>query len=389
MSLHYVNALTSAASSSNNTPTISSSSSLPSVAIKTISRNPSDFTRTRTSDIYKQFHNPSSLIHPHERAREYIRALNATKLERIFAKPFLYALDHHKDTVTSIALSSTSLTHITTSSADGSLIYYDLQQRAPVFNIYDAHNGTVKGVVMSRSGDREYILSCGQDQSIKMYNIDDCMQAKQNQYASLHTQPLSASSVTIQPTRTWLGSTAYNAIDTPRVHSRQRYDNDNHNDKTNIYEQASYESNDIFVTAGNQVDIWNIERSQPLHSYSWGCDTINTIKCNYIEPNIIASTASDRNIVIYDIRSRIAVRKIVQRMQTNSLCFHPQEAYIFATASEDTNACKCYTVRVADHWFDLIGVVIIRFIILYTNITLQSLDVSLVTYITADYRTSV
>ena len=32
-------------------------------------------------------------------AKEYTRALNATKLDRVFAKPFLYALDSHCDGV--------------------------------------------------------------------------------------------------------------------------------------------------------------------------------------------------------------------------------------------------------------------------------------------------
>ena len=31
-------------------------------------------------------------LHPFEKAREYTRALNATKLERMFAKPFLAQL---------------------------------------------------------------------------------------------------------------------------------------------------------------------------------------------------------------------------------------------------------------------------------------------------------
>ena len=33
-------------------------------------------------------------LHPHEKAIEYTRALNAAKLQRVFAKPFLAALPH-------------------------------------------------------------------------------------------------------------------------------------------------------------------------------------------------------------------------------------------------------------------------------------------------------
>ena len=36
-------------------------------------------------------------LHPFEAPREYTRALNAVKLERVFAKPFLGSLDGHRD----------------------------------------------------------------------------------------------------------------------------------------------------------------------------------------------------------------------------------------------------------------------------------------------------
>ena len=42
-------------------------------------------------------------LHPFEVPREYVRALNATKLERVFAKPFLASLDGHHDGVSFLA----------------------------------------------------------------------------------------------------------------------------------------------------------------------------------------------------------------------------------------------------------------------------------------------
>lgn len=41
-------------------------------------------------------------LHPHEKAVEYTRALNAAKLQRVFAKPFLGSLPH-SDGVTCLA----------------------------------------------------------------------------------------------------------------------------------------------------------------------------------------------------------------------------------------------------------------------------------------------
>ena len=42
-------------------------------------------------------------LHPFEAEREYQRALNAVKLERVFAKPFLGSLDGHRDGLTCLA----------------------------------------------------------------------------------------------------------------------------------------------------------------------------------------------------------------------------------------------------------------------------------------------
>ena len=53
--------------------------------------------------------NYDPLLHPFEAPREYVRALNATKLERVFAKPFLGALDGHRDGVRCLAKHPTAL----------------------------------------------------------------------------------------------------------------------------------------------------------------------------------------------------------------------------------------------------------------------------------------
>ncbi len=48
---------------------------------------------------------------------------------------------------------------------------------------------------------------------------------------------------------------------------------------------------DIFVTGGAVVQVWSYERSSPLQSFEWGVDTVNKVKFNPSEINLIASTA--------------------------------------------------------------------------------------------------
>lgn len=63
--------------------------------------------------------NLDPLLHPFSRPRERIRALNAAKLDRLFAKPFIQSLDGHLDAVEVIARQPGSLTTVASASWDG------------------------------------------------------------------------------------------------------------------------------------------------------------------------------------------------------------------------------------------------------------------------------
>lgn len=63
-------------------------------------------------------------MHPFARARERTRALNAAKMERMFAKPFVDALEGHMDAVEVLARQPDSLTTIASGSWDGGMSSY-------------------------------------------------------------------------------------------------------------------------------------------------------------------------------------------------------------------------------------------------------------------------
>lgn len=87
--------------------------------VKILSRNPDDHIRERSSDIHKLHRNLDPSLHPFEAPREYTRALNATKLDRVFAKPFVGALDGHTDGVNCLARHPKSLSVLLSGSCDG------------------------------------------------------------------------------------------------------------------------------------------------------------------------------------------------------------------------------------------------------------------------------
>ena len=80
--------------------------------IKVLCRNPQDYLRQRKSDIHKLPRNLDPALHPLEAPREYVRALNATKLERVFAKPFVGSLSGHTDGVYCLCKHPTQLSKL-------------------------------------------------------------------------------------------------------------------------------------------------------------------------------------------------------------------------------------------------------------------------------------
>jgi WD repeat and SOF domain-containing protein 1 len=116
--------------------------------------------------------NYDSSIHPLEISREYTRALNSTKLERVFAKPFIGSLDGHKDGVHTIYKHPLDLNILLSGSCDGEIKIWSLSQRKCVKTII-AHEGFVRGLCMNP--DATMFYSCGNDKIIKhwQFNIQE------------------------------------------------------------------------------------------------------------------------------------------------------------------------------------------------------------------------
>lgn len=65
-------------------------------------------------------------LHPFEAPREYTRAVNAVKLERVFAKPFVGNLDGHIDGITCLDKHPASLSTIVSGDYGGEVSTYIL-----------------------------------------------------------------------------------------------------------------------------------------------------------------------------------------------------------------------------------------------------------------------
>ena len=89
-----------------------------------LSRNPEKYLRETKFDIEKIPRNYDPKLHPFQDTREYVRALNAVKLERVFAKPFLGSLDGHGDVISCLGKHPEQLSWLYSGAADGIVRYH-------------------------------------------------------------------------------------------------------------------------------------------------------------------------------------------------------------------------------------------------------------------------
>lgn len=93
--------------------------------IKTITHNTKQYTKERKGDPVKRRFIKNVAYHPFAKEREYMRALNATKIERLLAKPFVTAFSDHKEGIFRVE-KHPSKDRILSSSFDGDTKIYDI-----------------------------------------------------------------------------------------------------------------------------------------------------------------------------------------------------------------------------------------------------------------------
>jgi DDB1- and CUL4-associated factor 13 len=245
--------------------------------------------------VARQPRNFEPALHPFERAREYTRALNATKLERMFAKPFLASLGRgHVDGVYRIANDPTSLERFASGAGDGVVKVWDLPAREEIWQA-KGHDNIVKGLCWSQE---KKLLSCAADKTIKMWNP----------YGSENNSA---------PLATWVGREPYTSI------SHHRSDSS------------------FAVCASNSIHVYDTTRSgsSPSSKLAWptAVNSLTAVAFNQTESSILISSGTDHSIVLYDLRTSSPLSKATLTFSCNALAWNPMEAFNFAAASEDHN----------------------------------------------------
>ncbi|KAG9237638.1 U3 small nucleolar RNA associated protein [Amylocarpus encephaloides] len=260
--------------------------------IKALSR-PVASAQAPGSDVARAPRNLDPALHPFERAREYTRALNATKLERMFAAPFIAQLGKgHVDGVYTLAKDPNSLERFASGSGDGIVKVWDLTTRAETWST-SAHENIVKGMCWTRD---KKLLTCAADRTVKLFDPYN-------------------TAVNATPTATWLGTNAFTSV-------------------------SHHRSRNAFAASSGVISIYDLEKSNaPPDVLKWpnSTDTITNVSFNQIESSILASTSTDRSIVLYDLRTSMPLARTTLRFASNAISWNPMEAFNFAVANEDHN----------------------------------------------------
>ncbi len=212
----------------------------------------------------------------------------------MFAAPFLAQLGKgHVDGVYAMAKDPDSISNVASGSGDGVVKVWDLPSREEIWQA-QAHEGIVKGMCWTR--DRK-LLSCASDRTIKLYDP--------------YNTPSKGA-----PTATFLGSNAFTSISHHRTHPN-------------------------FAASSSVISIYDLSRasSAPIQTLAWptSTDTITSVAFNQTETSILASTATDRSVIMYDLRTSSPLSKVILRLASNAISWNPMEAFNFAVANEDHN----------------------------------------------------
>jgi len=256
--------------------------------IKVLKRNVEDYVRESKHDIHKLNRNYSPSEHPFEAEREYQRALNAVKLERVFAKPLLGSLDGHRDSLTCLAKHPSSLSTVCSASADGEVRLWQLTDRK-CLAAWQAHEGVVRGATFVPGG--KHILTCGDDKTIKLWD-----------------------------------ASVWSDVPVDTIVSKHMVSGLSHAAKS-----------DQFATCGEATHLWSRGRTVPTRTFQWGVDSVHHLKFSPVELHLLGAAASDRSIILYDTRDVGPVRRIVMNLKTNAIAWNPMEAMVFTVANEDYN----------------------------------------------------
>ena len=204
-----------------------------------------------------------------------MRALNASKMDRMFAKPFIASLEGHIDAVEVLCRKPGTVNIVASGSWDGGeslthsisrrptavgVIVHNISEQKHSHQIQGAHEGKISGLCFA-DGDR--LLSCGVDCNIKLWDVS---LQEQTSVSILALFVLFPSRLTVNPaTKT--------AQRVRRKITLQVWTSvDQGGCPTHVIPYSSidhHRTDALFATASNIVQIWDEDKSISFAMLHW------------------------------------------------------------------------------------------------------------------------
>lgn len=117
-----------------------------------------------------------------------------------------------------------------------------------------------------------------------------------NSKAKSSSSFLSLSCLNFQPITSWSSKTAFNSL-------------------------SHHQNKPIFASSASSIQIWDLARgaissgseTSALQNLSWGAESINVVKFNPSETEVLVSAGSDRGVLLYDLRSGKPITKMIMK----------------------------------------------------------------------------
>ncbi len=232
-------------------------------------------------------------------------------MERMFAKPFVAALDDHHDAVSCMAKHPALVSKVVSGAYDGEVKVWSLDQMTCVSTI-QAHTNIVSGTcfVPSRASlSANKFLTCSVDMTVKLWNLRN----EGDEYTSGGGSKAGASEV-------FMATEGQRCVD-------------------------HHYGRDMFVSGGSVVHLWDHMSATPVSTYGkeYTAGSVLSVRFNHSEQNTFACATGDGAITLYDTRASLSDRagksagRVTLKMNTNSVRWNPYEPQCFIAANEDGN----------------------------------------------------
>lgn len=266
------------------------------------------------------YRNHDARLKPLQVATEYQRALVATKMDRIFAKPYVASMAGHLDSVKCLARAHLNNVDVYSGSMDGEIRFWNLGTKKCVRSLRHAHSGFVQGLCVSN--DDKYLFSCGEDKQIKQWSVEKHFDIKAVEDAEVEhgghlvdgDDNYAGMSLAreMKPAGAFVADYGLTSID--------------HHDERSW-----------FMTTGEKVALWDENRSAPVAEFQWGIEGFFAAKWSKSEMNLCLVSGEDNSVILVDVRQSEVVQKFTMQTRSFATCWNPMKPMNFICGCQDGN----------------------------------------------------